>query len=93
MEMTLKKTFKCKILSEKKSLNKIAKCINYSYFFNLLNYSQFYELCFNIKKKMFPDNHLAKYANIPALYDEVIKRGLPPETYHDFIYNELSKNA
>lgn len=36
---------------------------------NLL-FSYFYEMCFKIKNTMFPENHLAKYANIPALYDE-----------------------
>jgi hypothetical protein len=30
----------------------------------------FYEMCFNIKTKVFPDKHLAKYANIPALFEE-----------------------
>lgn len=33
-------------------------------------FRKFYELCFKIKNSMFPDNHLAKYANIPALFDE-----------------------
>lgn len=42
---------------------------------------------------MFPENHLAKYANIPALYDESQKKSIPIAKYQDFIYNELSKNA
>lgn len=42
---------------------------------------------------MFPENHLAKYANIPALYDEAQKKNIQPNKYQDFIYNELSKNA
>ncbi|MFS8160602.1 MAG: hypothetical protein ACMG6E_10455 [Candidatus Roizmanbacteria bacterium] len=50
-------------------------------------------MCFNIKNKVFPDNHLAKYANIPALFDEAQKQKLAPDQYQDFIYNELSKNA
>eukprot|EP00347_Sterkiella_histriomuscorum_P024348 403331437 len=53
----------------------------------------FYELCFKIKNNMFPDNHLAKYANIPALYEESQKKSISIAQYQDFIYNELSKNA
>ena len=31
---------------------------------------QFYEICFTMKTKMFPKNHLARYANIASLYQE-----------------------
>jgi len=46
-----------------------------------------------MKSKVFPENHLAKYANIPALYEEAMKRGIIQEKFYEFIYNELSKNA
>ena len=42
---------------------------------------------------MFPDNHLAKYANIPALFEEAQKRQLGSDKFQDFIINELSRNA
>ncbi|CDW77808.1 UNKNOWN [Stylonychia lemnae] len=53
----------------------------------------FYEMCFKIKNTMFPENHLAKYANIPALFEESQKKNVSTSNYQEFIYNELSKNA
>ncbi len=31
---------------------------------------KFYQMCFDIKCTQFPENHLAKFANIPLLYAE-----------------------
>ena len=42
---------------------------------------------------MFPNNHLAKFANIPALYEEAMRQKVQMDKFQDFIYNELSKNA
>ncbi len=50
-------------------------------------------MCFRIKNQKFPDNHLAKYANIPALYEESQRQKIDVSKYQDFIYEELSKNA
>ena len=33
----------------------------------------FYEICFNMKTKMFPKNHLARYANISLLHQHALK--------------------
>ena len=50
-------------------------------------------MCFEMKNKIFPEYHLAKYANIPALYEEALKQNVASNKYYDFIYNQLSKNA
>lgn len=46
-----------------------------------------------MKQNMFPECHLAKYASIPALYEEAMNQNVPPSKFSDFIYSELSNNA
>ena len=64
--MKLRKPLRCRIPKDKKNRNKTLRCKIASF----IIFRYFYEMCFKIKNQKFPENHLAKYANIPALYEE-----------------------
>lgn len=42
---------------------------------------------------MFPNNHLARYANISSLYQQALKKNIQQAKFQDFIYDELANNA
>ena len=52
--------------------------------------SYFFWLCFDQKNRLFPEDHLARFVQISALYNAAVNQGVLVDKWTEFIYNELS---